>query len=351
MRVRHEVLKKVVQNIFQALGVSPAGAARIADVLVTADLRGVYSHGVIRVEEYATKLRGGGWSPEEKFTVERQTASLALVNGHHGVGILTAIKAMELAIALAGKTGVGAVSVRGGGHFGCAAYYSTMAQRLDMIGIAFTNASPGMAPTGGTEPILGNNPWSIAVPGGKEGGVVLDMANSVVARGKIRLAAKKGERIPPGWALDANGLPTEDPKAALAGSLLSIGGYKGYGISLAVDLLAGVLSGAAYGRHVGSPRDPGSKQDVGHLFMAIDVAAIQPVDEFKRKVSQYIREIKSSTLGKGSKEILVPGEPEARKERGQRADGLQLNDQVMGQLIAIAGELGVSIPEGLRLPD
>lgn len=348
MVVRHEVLTDVVKNIFQALGVPASGAALIADVLVAADLRGVYSHGVVRVEEYANKLRGGGWSPQGPFTIERQTGSVALVNGHNGVGILTAIQAMELAIDMAKRTGVGVVSVKGGGHFGCAAYYAMMAQKSDMIGIALTNASPGMAPTGGADPILGNNPWSVAIPGGEEGGIVLDMANSVVTRGKIRLAAKKGEKIPLGWALDANGFPTEDPKAALAGSLLAIGDYKGYGITLAVDLLAGVLSGAAYGPHVGSPRDPGGKQDVGHMMMAIDVVAIQPKEAFKRRVSQYIREVKSSELGKGSQEILVPGEPEYRKEREQRARGLNMSDPVMRQLIEIADALKVPIPQELR---
>jgi LDH2 family malate/lactate/ureidoglycolate dehydrogenase len=202
-----------------------------------------------------------------------------------------------------------------------------------------------MAPTGGAEPILGNNPWSVAVPGGAEGGVVLDMANSVVARGKIILAGKNEAKIPLGWSLDANGLPTDDPKAALAGSLLPIGGYKGYGISLIVDLLAGVLSGAAYGPHVGSPRNPAAKQDVGQMFMAIEVETIQPLEAFKESVGRYIREVKGSKLAKDSREIFVPGEIESRSETEQRKNGIRISESVMRSIKKVADETGVLIPE------
>ncbi len=347
MIVNHTVLFEFVTSIFEKVGVSQEDAKIIADVLITADFRGVYSHGVIRVEEYIERIRLGGWPTEGNITIEKQSGSIALIDGHNGIGILTAVKGMQLAIEIAEKSGIGLVSVKGGGHFGCASYFAIMAKKRDMIGISLTNASPGIAPTGGAEPILGNNPWSVAVPGDRTQGVVLDMANSIVARGKIRFAAKNGVTIPFDWAIDQNGSPTNDAQLALKGSLLPIGGYKGYGITLIVDLLSGVLSGAAYGPHVGSPREPAQKQNVGQLFIAINIDMIQPKDEFKSRVDNYIQEIKNSKLAERSTEILIPGELEFRKEQEYQQSGLQINDSVIKSLIKVAKETGVVVPEGI----
>jgi LDH2 family malate/lactate/ureidoglycolate dehydrogenase len=320
-------LKRLVVNILEALKVPSEQCHIIADVLVEANLRGVPSHGVNRLEEYMNLILDGGWKLNVNPSVERLTGNTALMDGNDGLGIVTAHKAMDLAINLAEQNHVGVVSVKRGGHFGMAAYYSMMALEKDMIGIVMTNASPGISPWGGTKPILGNNPWSVAVPVSEGTPIVLDMANSIVARGKIRNSAKQNERIPNNWALDDDGQPTEDPSAALKGSLLPIGGYKGYGLTLMIDILTGVLSGAAYGPRVGSPRDSENPQNVGQLFFALNVSAFQPIDQFKRTVHEYITEIKNSPKAIGTKEIFVPGEIENVKKLKQLEEGIVLTEQ------------------------
>ena len=349
MIINPSIMFNFAMSIFINCGVSQKAAKQIADILVRADLRGVYSHGVVRVEEYVNNLKCGGWSAKRKMIVERKSNSTALLNGNDGIGVITAFKAMEMAIELAKTTGVGIVNVRGGGHFGTAAYYSMMAQKADMIGIVLTNSSPVMAPTGGIECIIGNNPWSVAIPGEREPGIVLDMANSIVARGKIRNAAKKGETIQLNLALDNKGNPTTDPYEALKGTLLPIGGYKGYGISLIVDALAGILSGAAYGKYVGSPRDAERRQNVGQMFMALDIDAFQLKNEFKRTVTRYIAEIKASKKAGYCKEIFIPGEIEYLNECRQREKGIDYNDDVIRKsILKVADELKIPIPEGIN---
>ncbi len=346
--IKHCALGDFVKAIFVECGVNGVDARSIADVLVKADLRGVHSHGVMRVDEYVSNLKGGGWSAKRSMSVEREGSINVLLNGNDGIGIITALRAMEMAIELAKKRGVGIVNVRGAGHFGTAAYYSMMAQKTDMIGVVLTNGSPAMAPTGGLECIIGNNPWSVAVPGEDEPGIVLDMANSIVARGKVRLADKKNQPIPLDWALDENGKPTSDPMEALKGTILPIGGYKGYGISLIVDVLAGILSGAAYGKHVGSPRDSHNRQNVGQMFIALDIDEFQPVSDFKSNVTNYIREIKESKKAEYCQEIFVPGEIEYLNERRQLENGIELSGDIFKGLLKVADGLRVPTPKKLN---
>jgi len=340
---RHDRLETFCIQVLQRLGVPPEEATITASTLVTANLRGVDTHGVTRLPAYVAKLRGGALKPTVTLTTERETSATALLNGHDGIGQVISYRAMQLAIRKAKVAGVCYVAVKNSNHLGACAYYPMMALEHDMIGFTATNASPRLAPTGGVERLFGNNPWSIAVPAGQRQPVVLDMANSVVAAGKIRTFLREGKPIPEGWALTKDGEPTTDPAAALKGILLAIGGYKGYGIILLVDLLTGVLTDSNYG-----PRVKGIDQDaeparVAHSFLALDLAAFTDVVAFKTRMDAYIDEIKSSKKGKGSDVIYLPGEPEHLRVRERMAKGIPLHPKVAEELRAIGKDLGVPI--------
>jgi LDH2 family malate/lactate/ureidoglycolate dehydrogenase len=340
---RHDQLETFCTRVLEKLGVPRPEAEITARLLVVANLRGVDTHGVLRLPLYTARLKTGAMASSLNLTTEKETIATALLNGHDGIGQVISYRAMEVAIRKARETGVSYVAVRRSNHFGAAAYYPMMALEHDMIGLTFSNASPRLAPTGGVERLLGNNPWSIAVPAGQRPPVVLDMANSVVAAGKIRVAKKEGKPIPEGWALNKYGEPTTDPDEALKGILLAIGGYKGYGITLMVDLLTGVLADSNYG-----PRVRGLDQEVdpggtAHSFMAINLAAFTDVKAFKARMEGYIDEIKSSQKAKGSEVIYVPGEPEHLRVRERTEKGIPLQVKVAEELRALGKDLGVPI--------
>jgi LDH2 family malate/lactate/ureidoglycolate dehydrogenase len=340
--VKPETLMTFCTEVFEKLGVPHEDALIAADAIVGCNLRGVDTHGVIRMLVYSAKLKGGFVNPKPNLRPLRETKGTALLDGGNGFGQIVGYRAMEIAIKKAKEVGVSCVSVRNSNHFGTCAHYSMMAPPKDMIGLAFTNASAQIAPTGGAEKMLANNPWSIAVPAGKHFPVVLDMANSVVARGKIRQAAKEGRSIPPEWAVDKNGHSTTDPKAALEGFLLPVGGYKGYGITLMVDLLTGVLANSAYGPRVQGLDIVEAIGGVGHTFMAIDVAAFDDVAEFKARMDAYIDEIKGSKKATGVDVIYMPGEIEFLKVEG-RQKGIPLHINIVKDLRKIAQENGVPL--------
>lgn len=338
-----ETLLTFCTGVLEKLGVPPGDARIAADAIVGSNLRGVDTHGVIRMLVYAAKLRGGFINPKPNLRPLRETKGTALIDGGNGFGQIVGSRAMEIAIRKAKEVGVSCVSVRNSNHFGACASYSMMALREDMIGLACTNASAQIAPTGGAEKMLANNPWSIAVPAGERFPVVLDMANSVVARGKIRQAAKEGRSIPSEWAVDKNGRPTTDPKAALEGFLLPVGGYKGYGITLMVDLLTGVLADSAYGPRVQGLDVVEAIGRVGHTFLAIDVAAFDHVAAFKARMDAYIDEIKGSKKAIGAEAIYLPGEIEFLLERERRQKGIPLHINIVKDLRMIAQENGVPL--------
>ena len=340
---RHDQLEVFCTRVLERLGVPREEAEITAVTLVMANLRGVDTHGVLRLPLYAARLKGGAMAPSLNLTTEKETVATALLDGHDGIGQVISYRAMEMAISKAREAGVSYVAVRNSNHFGAAAYYAMMALDHDMIGLTFTNASPRLAPTGGVERLFGNNPWSIAVPAGQRPPVVLDMANSVVAAGKIRVAKKEGKPIPTGWALNQYGEPTTDADEALKGILLAIGGYKGYGITLMVDLLTGVLTDSKYG-----PRVKGLDQDVdpagtAHSFMAISLAAFTDVKAFNVRMEAYVEEIKSSKKARGSEVIYVPGEPEHLRVKERIEKGIPLQAKVAEELRAIGKDLGVPL--------
>jgi LDH2 family malate/lactate/ureidoglycolate dehydrogenase len=340
-------LRRFTTALFEKVGVPPADAARTADNLIHANLRGVDTHGITRVlVAYIRRIQHGLMEPRTRIEIVRERPSTALLDGQNGIGQVIATRAMHLAIEKARACGSAFVGVSHSNHFGTCAYYSMMAVERDMIGFCITNGPPAMAPWGGRDKLLSTSPISFAVPAGEERPFVVDLATTVVARGRIVLYAKQGLPIPEGWAVDAEGRPTTDADAALQGLLAPMGGYKGYGLSLAVDLLSGVLTGANYGGHFDGTlfdydRPPAN---VGSLFAAIDVDAFEDVAAFKARVDRALREIKQSTRAAGVDRIYIPGEIEAECAERRRAEGIPIPDEVVQDFVELGEELGVPFP-------
>jgi LDH2 family malate/lactate/ureidoglycolate dehydrogenase len=334
-------LAATVGPIFERSGMSPEDAALVTDSLVTADLRGVHSHGVLRVPEYAAKLRTGGVDPRGRPFVARDSGAALVVDGANSMGQVGSTFAMRLAVERARSTGVAAVAVRGSNHNGAMSYYAMMALPEDQIGLATTNALPTMAAWGGTDKILGINPLGVAIPAGAEAPIVFDAAFSGSAHGKIRVYAQKGLPIPEGWAFDKDGRPTTDATAALDGLLQPIGGFKGTGLALIMGVLSSVLSGAAYGTELGNMVDGPRPGRDGHFFLAVNVAAFEEPARFKARVDAIVREIHASRRAPGVERVYAPGELEAETERRYRREGVPLPEQTLRDIAATARELGL----------
>jgi LDH2 family malate/lactate/ureidoglycolate dehydrogenase len=313
----------------------------LADILLTANLRGIDSHGVLRTGFYANKLRDGGIKPKVELVPIRETVGTALLDGQDGIGQIISHRAMQMAIRKAKDAGISFVTIKNSNHFGTCAYYSMMALPENMIGFCTTNASPRLAPTGGVSRIFGNNPFCYAIPTERHLPVVLDMAISVVTGGKLRIFQKEGKPIPEGWALSKFGEPTTDASEGLKGILLAIGGPKGYGMAFIMDLLSGVLSNSNYGPRVAGMEVADRAAGVSHSFMAIDISAFDDVAKFKARVDGYIDEIKSSEKARGCEEIYIPGELEFIREAERRKKGIPLQRKIFEELCAIGKEYGV----------
>src|SRR5690348_6743712 len=273
-------LRAFARTVYEACGVPGPDAALLADSLVQADLWGHQSHGVLRLDWYRKRILAGSMSACTQPELVSDAGSIAVIDGRDGVGQVLAKRAMEEAVARAGRHGIGAVAMRNSNHFGTAMYWTRIAARAGCIGFLSTNASPSMAPWGGRSKVLGNNPWSIAAPAGKRAPMILDLANTAVARGKVYLARQRGEPIPEGWALDADGRPTTDAQAAIDGIILPMAGHKGYAITVMMDVLSGVLTGSGFASGVHGPYQAEHRSRCGHLALALCVDAFQPLAEF-----------------------------------------------------------------------
>ena len=265
-------LAEFSKSAYLQLGVPEGDAALLADTLVAADLAGHQSHGVMRTFWYGDRFASGATKSVTNLSFVVDAAAIAVLDGGDGIGQVVAARAMQSAVERAGAHGIGAVSVRNSGHFGTAFYYTRMAAEAGCIGFLSTNASPAMAAWGGREKRVGNNPWSIAVPAGRFPPMMLDIANTAVARGKLYLARQRGEPIPEGWAIDAEGRPTRDAALGIAGNILPMAGHKGYAISVMMDVLSGVLSASGFGEMVTGPYQADKRSRVGHLAIAIDIS-------------------------------------------------------------------------------
>lgn len=341
--VAEDALLEACERILQKVGVPEDQARIIAEATVEADLRGVGSHGVLRLPAYVHRVQAGLMTANTQLRVVRERGATVLLDAQGGFGQVAGVYAMNQAIERARQWGVGVAAVRNANHFGIAAYYTMMALPHKMIGIAATNAAPSMAAWGGTTAVLGTNPISVAIPTDQEVDIVLDMAASIVARGKIRSAASKGERIPLGWALDAEGRPTEDPEAALKGTLLPIGGPKGYGLALVVDALAGVLTGSDYSIYLVSLHDLSRRASVGFVMQAVDITAFSDWTEYTKDMASLIDVIRNSPRAPGVDRIYLPGEIEWLKEREYRQSGVPIPVKVLKDLQDLAAELGAAV--------
>lgn len=339
-RVPAAALEAHVTAIFIACGMSARDAGLVARSLVAADLRGVHSHGVIRVPEYAAKLRNG-IDPAGRPGVVKDAGAILVVDGGNSMGQIGAAFAMEQAIERARSTGVAVAAVRGSNHCGALFYYAMQALEAGMIGIATTNALPTMAPWGGVDKIVGINPLAVAIPAGVEWPIVLDAAFSQSSHGKIRVYQQKGLPIPAGWALDKDGRATIDPAAAIEGLLQPIGEYKGAGLAIAMGVLSSLLAGASYGTELGNMMDGPRPGHDGHLLMALNVASFEEPARFRDRVDGIVRQIRTSRRADGVENLYAPGGLEAETQLRYSRDGIPLNDRTWADLNQAAVELGV----------
>lgn len=339
-------LQEFCKQVFMKAGVPEKIAAIVAESLVQADLRGVDSHGVVRTSIYLKRIEKKMIDPFAQVKVEAESGGMALVNGNNNFGAFVGVEATKLAIDKAKHSGAFFVGVKGSNHFGTGAYYALKAIEQKMILLVMSNASQTMPPTGGVRPFLGTNPLAVGVPCGKAVPFVFDMATSVVARGKIIMAAQKGQNIPLGWAIDKHGNPTTDAHAALEGAVLPVGGAKGYGISMLIDILAGVLTGAGFGKYVNNMYENWQEpQNVGHVFIAVDISHFMPLERFEARMEQYIRDIKEEPKAPGVEEIYIPGEIEHRHTLELKKNGITLPVKLAEELDAIGRSYGVDLAE------
>jgi LDH2 family malate/lactate/ureidoglycolate dehydrogenase len=340
-RVNHERLRDFCAAVYSSAGMPEADARLVADTLVQADLWGHQSHGVLRLGWYLDRVRNKVMDPVTKPEFVVDAGAMALIDGHDGVGhVLTALATKE-AVKRAKAHGIGAVGVRNSNHFGTCMYYTMMGAREGCVMFLTTNGGPAMAPWGGMKKIIGTNPWSVAAPAGNRAPFVVDMAATGVARGKIYLARNKNLPIPLGWAINAAGEPTTDPQEAIDGIILPMAEHKGYAIAAMVDVLSGVLTGSGFLSNVHSPYKTAEKSNCGHLMIAINIEAFQPLAEFNARMEAFAEEIKAVPTARGYDEVFYPGEIEANNNAKYRKEGIQFPEDTLADLKCIAGETGL----------
>jgi len=355
--VNDDKLRSFTSQVFQKLGVSKDDADVSADILVESDLRGIPSHGVARLLRYVDGIKNGLMIPDAKPEVEKETPSTAAINAHNGLGQPAGYFGMNLAIDKAEKTGLGFVTVHNSNHYGIAGYYSMMALKEgNLIGISLTNSAPLVVPTFSKDMMIGTNPISIAAPCNQERPFVLDMATSVVPRGKFEVYERSGKPVPLGWAVDEQGVPSQDTKKVidnmaktLGGGILPLGGagellsgHKGFGLSLMVDILSGVLAGAKYGPNVKKGAGGEKFINVGHFFGAIKIDNFTDVDSFKSTMDEMIGKLKDSQKAKDENRVFIHGEKEYEKWDQYRKNGVPLQEKVVANLKKIALDTGLT---------
>ncbi len=341
-RVPLDELTHLVSGVFRRCEMGATDAALLAGTLAFADLRGVHSHGVLRVPEYVRKLRGGGVNAAGRPRVVRDSGAALVIDADNSMGQIGAAFAMEQAITRAQEVHVAVASVRGSNHCGAMAWFAMQALPHGMIGFTTTNALPTMAPWGGLDKLVGINPLAVAIPAEEEPPIVLDTAFSGSSHGKIRVYHQKGQPIPGHWAFDKDGQPTTDAGAAIEGLLRPIGEFKGVGLAVVMGILSAVLSGASYGTELGNMTDGSKPGRDSHFFLAINIAAFTPLERFRRDIDRISRQIQSSRRAAGVERLYAPGQLEAETEQRYRQEGIPLNDETLGQLAAVAKELGVA---------
>ena len=338
-----EALEAWTVQVLERTGASSDAAVATAKALVDANRRGVDSHGVVQLYFYLPGLRAGTTQGDAEPSVEVDLPAAAIVDGHDGLGPYIAGFAMELCCTKARSAGAATVGVRNSSHFGAASVYAEQATRQGCFGLVFTNSDPGMSPLGALGPILGTNPIAMAAPNGSGAPISLDIATSVVAQGKVVLAAREGTAIPEGWAIGPDGAATTDPAVALSGAMLPMGGHKGFGLAAMIDILSACLTGSAVSPDI--PNDPvnPAPQRTGHLFIAISVDALADPDQYLSSIERLASVVHSAARSPGTPEFLLPGEREAM-EATRRRSGVPLDDASAALLSALGAEYGAPFP-------
>ena len=343
-RIGFDALCNFLSRAMQALGLPVQGAAKVARLMAEAELQGSDGHGVIRLIPYAKRIRAGGLNLNPQIKILQERPGMALLDGDNGMGHLVMAHAAEIAIEKARVCGIGWVGARMSNHAGPASLYARMMLPHGMIGLYFAVGNANhLPPWGGLDMLLSTNPIAVAVPAGDEPPIVLDMATTVAAYGKVKAKAQRGEMMPEGWMIDRTGAPLLDPKKSEQGFLMPIGGYKGYGLALIVGLLAGTLNGAAMGSEtIDFNKDIQSTTNTGQAVMAIDVAAWGDVGNFKARVDKLVRELRASEKMPDVERIWLPGEQSHTKREANLRDGMALPPALLQQLDAFALEIGIA---------
>jgi L-2-hydroxycarboxylate dehydrogenase (NAD+) len=350
----YDYLRDFTQEVFIKMGCSKKDAETATDVFLAAELRGLSSHGMIRIKDYFQLWQAGRINVNPNIRIVHETPSTAVVDGDGAIGMIASARSMEIAIEKAEKVGSGWVSTRNSNHFGIAGYYAMMALKHDMIGWTMTNANPLVAPTFSLSRLLGTNPIAVTVPAGKYPPFVADFATTPIARGKLAVAAKQGKKVPFGYVQDKDGNPSDEPDILKeGGSMLTLGGdyehgsHKGYCMSAVVDIFSAVLSGANFGPFVPPSvaylpvLDEKVGEGTGHFFGAMRIDAFRPAEEFKSAMDKWIETFKSAKKMKGQSEVLIPGELERRKEEEIMKNGINIILPVAKEMKEIADFLKI----------
>jgi len=343
-----EALEDFCLAAMRRCGMREEDARVTAEVLVTTDTWGTFTHGTKSLRPYLKRMRAGGLDPLARPEVVREGAAWAVVDGHSGMAMVTSCFAMELAIAKAASAGVGMVTVRNSCHFGAAGYYASLALPHDMLGQAMCNDVPSMTVPGARGKVMGSNPLAYAAPAGQEKPILLDMATSAVAAGKVGVAQSEGRQIPDTWIVDDEGRPSTDPSLFPdSAALQPMAGHKGYGLALLIETLSGLLSGAGVSREIlrWGLDDPSQPTGHGHAFLAMDIGAMVPLEVYRRRMDGLIREIKALPKAAGSERIYLPGEMEWERREQALAGGIFLPGDVRSSLRQLADDLHISGPE------
>ena len=350
----YDILFEFTKQVFTRIGCNSQDADAIARVFLAAELRGISSHGMLRLKDYYQLWETDRINTKPNIRIVHETPSTAVVDGDGAIGMVAATRSMKIAIEKAEKTGTGWVSTRGSNHYGIAGYYAMMALEHDMIGLSLTNANPLVSPTFSISRLLGTNPIAVAIPAGKQPPFVADFATTPIARGKLAVAEKKGEKTLFGFVQDKNGDPSNDPTILKeGGSMLTLGGdyehgsHKGYCLSAIVDIFSAILSGANFGPFVPPSvaylplLDEKVGEGTGHFFGAMRIDAFQPADQFKRKMDEWINTFRNAKSAPGKPPVIIPGDPERQKEDLIRKNGIQILPAVLTDMKEIADKLGI----------
>ncbi|MCL1848601.1 MAG: Ldh family oxidoreductase [Clostridiales bacterium] len=339
--VSMEQLSSLNLKLFRALGYNETEAAFASGVLTETDRRGVDTHGIARLTFYCRSVLSGRVNKDAKLTLLRDDPPFVMVDAGRGLGVIMAPQAVDLAIQKAREHGICVMGIQNSGHFGAAGYYTAKCVDAGFIALVCSNSGPTMAPAGGKVSVLGNSPWSMAMPGGKRypDPVMFDMACSEVARGKCETAQREGAQVPLGWGIDSSGAPSTDPTAILqGGSLLPFGGIKGYCIALLLETLSSMLTFASTGKETG---DANARPGTGHFVLLMDPARFGDLDAYQEGMDAYIDKVKNAPLAEGAAEILIPGELEARSIRRRTTYGMDLDEEIASSIAALAREIGL----------